>query len=196
MTCRRNIPRARHPRRRCARWCRAWRGPSRAPRCAGRPGSHAARAAASSGFGKLARWRRGTPSRAARAPLATLIERRGVVALQVNGDRARRAADAAEQLPFGGEHARIGQSDGDLVAHEPLKIADALLIDDARTDRAAAGPRQDVPVLQASARSRRPCTGFMRSSIGRQQFAIDGLRAHAGRKLKNASMAARLTGGR
>src|SRR4029077_699079 len=77
-----------------------------------------------------------------------LIERRGIFALQVNADRPRRAADATEQIPFGGKDAGIGQSGGDGVADEPLEFADASLIHHACADGAAAGPRQDVPVLQ------------------------------------------------
>ena len=69
-----------------------------------------------------------------------LIERRGVFALQVNAHGTRRAADATEQLPFGGKDTGIRQSRSDHVADEPLEITDTLLIDDARANRAAAGP--------------------------------------------------------
>ena len=52
------------------------------------------------------------------------IERRRVGGLQVDRHRARRAADAAEQLALVHEHARVGNADDDFVAHDALELAD------------------------------------------------------------------------
>ena len=80
--------------------------------------------------------------------LGNAVQRVGIVALQMDRDRARRSADTAEQLAFGRECARVGEIDRDLVAHQFLEIADAFFIDDARADRAAARPEPDVIVLE------------------------------------------------
>ncbi len=101
------------------------------------------------------RVREGLHVRAGERPLQELaaflgrgIERCRVGGLQVDRDRARGAADAAEQLALVHEHARVGNADDDFVAHDALELADPVVVDDARADRAAARPQQDVPVLE------------------------------------------------
>src|SRR4029077_4366396 len=110
-------------------------------------------------------------------------ERCGIFTLQVNADRAHRAADAAEEISLDREHARIGQPHGDLLAHQLLELTDALLIDDTRPDGPATWPGEDVPVPQM----RLPPSlhvGLHPFEHARQQLAIDRLGAHARWKIE------------
>ncbi len=106
--------------------------------------------------------------------LATLAgdtrQRFGVAALQVDLDRARRAAETAEQVALGGEGAGVGKADHHFIAHDALELADARLVLDPRADGAAAGPQQQVPVLELWL--------LVAGHVGRQAFADDA--AHLG----------------
>src|SRR5215469_6773134 len=101
----------------------------------------------------------------------------------MNADRAGRAADTAEEIPFDREHARVRQAHRDLVAHQLLELSDTVLFDDARADRATPGPGEDVPVLQPRLRAPfhvRPHALEER----RHKLTVDLLWAHAGREVK------------
>ena len=49
------------------------------------------------------------------------VQCRGVLTLQMNADRTRRAADSAEQIAFRRERARIRQADDDLLANDTFR---------------------------------------------------------------------------
>src|SRR4029077_1424614 len=89
------------------------------------------------------------------------IERRGVLALQVNTHRAGRAADAAEQISLDREDPRVRQTHDDLVAHQPLQLPDAALVHNPGADGAAPGPGEDVPVLEPRLLSDPPLWGHV-----------------------------------
>src|SRR5262249_22274685 len=107
------------------------------------------------------------------------VERGRVFALQVDADRAGRATDAAEEIPFDREHARVRQAHRDLLAHQPLELPEAGLFDDPGADRATPRPREEGPVLQP--RLRAPFhIGPHAVEKRRQQLTVHLFWAHAG----------------
>ena len=110
-------------------------------------------------------------------------QRIAIAVLQVDGDRARGAAEAAEQLALAGEGARVREADHDLVAHDALQFADVVRVHHARAQRAAARPQVEIPVAQLRT--------FLAVHVGahalqqdRGDLAVHPLRAHAGREVE------------
>ena len=124
------------------------------------------------------------------------VERGRVGGLQMDRDRARRAADAAEQLAFVHEHARVGKPDDDFVAHDAFELADALR----RRRRARRSCRRPATTGRSSssgaAPSRPSCTAACVRAACRAISRLTASGLMPGGKLKYASMAARFTGGR
>ena len=111
-------------------------------------GSRSSSGSASSVAGNGCTSAPGIASRAASTPRsATSISAGMSDGLEVDVD-VPRPAEAAEQVPLGGEGAGVGEVGRDLLAHDAQQLVHPALILRAHADRAPAGPHERVVVLE------------------------------------------------